>query len=51
MKSNNRLYELAQMRENEYIAGMAHRSGERRGNRLIAGVTRRLRRGVNSTDR
>ncbi|MDQ6846930.1 MAG: hypothetical protein M3019_05020 [Candidatus Dormibacteraeota bacterium] len=47
---NNRLYELAQMRENEYVAGLVHRGGERRGNRLIAGVTRRLRRDGTSTE-
>ena len=47
---NNRLYELAQMRENEYVAGLVHRGGERRGKRLVAGVARRLRRDSSSTE-
>ena len=42
---NTQLYELAQIREQEYmLAATTRRGGYRRGNRLVAGVTRRLRR-------
>jgi hypothetical protein len=42
---NTQLYELAQVREQEYmIAATTRRGGYRRGNRLIVGVARRLRR-------
>jgi hypothetical protein len=44
MRNNNRLYELAQMRENEYmLADLVRRGGDRRSNRLLANVARRLR--------
>ncbi len=42
---NTQLYELAQIREQEYmLAATTRRGGHRRGNRLVAGVARRLRR-------
>jgi hypothetical protein len=42
---NNRLYELAQIRENEYmLTDMVRQGRRRRGDLLIAGVARRLRR-------
>jgi hypothetical protein len=42
---NTQLYELAQVREQEYmIAATTRRGGYRRGNRLMVGVARRLRR-------
>jgi hypothetical protein len=42
---------LAQIREQEYmIAATTRRGGYRRGHRLIAGVTRRLRRRNHSTE-
>ena len=45
MRNNNRLYEQAQIRENEYLAGdMLRRNEQPRGRRLIAGLSRRLRR-------
>jgi hypothetical protein len=48
---DNRLYELAQIRENEYVvADMVRRGEHRRGNRLIAGVARRLRRRDHSNE-
>jgi hypothetical protein len=51
MRNNNRLYELAQMRENEYmLADLVRRGGGRRSNRLIARMARRLRRRNHSTE-
>jgi hypothetical protein len=48
---NTQLYELAQIREQEaMLAATTRRGGYRRGNRLIAGVTRRLRRRSHSTE-
>jgi hypothetical protein len=48
---NNRLYELAQIREHEYmLADMLRRGGHRRSQRLIAGVARRLRRRRSTED-
>jgi hypothetical protein len=42
---NTQLYELAQIREQEYmLAATTRRGGRRRGTQLIAGVARRLRR-------
>jgi hypothetical protein len=42
---NTQLYELAQIREQEYmLAATTRHGGYRRSNRLIAGVARRLRR-------
>ena len=42
---NTQLYELAQIHEQEYmLAATTRRGGYRRSNRLIAGVTRRIRR-------
>ncbi len=42
---NTQLYELAQIREQEYmLAATTRRDGHRRSNRLVAGVARRLRR-------
>ncbi|HSP65877.1 MAG TPA: hypothetical protein VLO10_06775 [Candidatus Deferrimicrobium sp.] len=42
---NTQLYELAQIREQEYmLAATTRRGGYRRSNRLVNGVTRRLRR-------
>ncbi len=42
---NTQLYELAQIREQEYmLAATTRRGGYRCGGRLIAGVARRLRR-------
>jgi hypothetical protein len=41
---NTQLYELAQIREQEYmLAATTRRGGYRRSNRLVAGVARRLR--------
>jgi hypothetical protein len=51
MRNNNRLYELAQMRENEYmLADLVRRGGDRRRNRLLANVARRLRLRSHSTE-
>jgi hypothetical protein len=48
---NNRLYELAQIRENEYmLADMIRRGGHRQSNGRIAGMARRLRRRNHSTE-
>jgi hypothetical protein len=47
---NNRLYELAQIRENEYMLAEMVRQGDRRGSRRIASVTRLLRRRNPSTE-
>ncbi|MBJ7595218.1 MAG: hypothetical protein JF886_10230 [Candidatus Dormibacteraeota bacterium] len=42
---NTQLYELAQIREQEYmLAATTRRGGLRRSNRLVVGMTRRLRR-------
>ncbi|MEO6859067.1 MAG: hypothetical protein ABI323_10855 [Solirubrobacteraceae bacterium] len=42
---NTQLYELAQIREQEFmLAATTRRGGYSRGNRLVAGVARRLRR-------
>jgi hypothetical protein len=46
---NNRLYELAQIREHEYMLADMVRRG-RRSNRLIAGVAHRLGRRNHSTE-
>jgi hypothetical protein len=51
MRNNNRLYELAQIRENEYIlADLVRRGGDHRSHRLIANVARRLRLRNHSTE-
>jgi hypothetical protein len=51
MMNPQQLYELAQIREQEYmLAATTRRGGYRRGNRLIAGVARRLRRRNHSTE-
>ncbi len=42
---NTQLYEMAQIREQEYmLAATTRRGGYRRGSRLVRGVARRLRR-------
>ena len=42
---NTQLYELAQIREQEFmLAATTRRGGYRPGSRLVAGVARRLRR-------
>jgi hypothetical protein len=42
---NTQLYEMAQIREQEYmLAATTRRGGYRRSGRLVAGVARRLRR-------
>ena len=42
---NTQLYELAQIREQEFmLAATTKRGGFRRGNRILSGVSRRLRR-------
>jgi hypothetical protein len=49
---NTQLYELAQIREQEYmLAATTRHGGYRRSNRLISGVARRLRRRGQSTER
>ncbi|MBJ7608551.1 MAG: hypothetical protein JF887_03845 [Candidatus Dormibacteraeota bacterium] len=45
MMMNTQLYELALLREQEYVcAAAARRNRGRRNGRLVAGVARRLRR-------
>jgi hypothetical protein len=45
MMINTQLYELAKVREQEYLSAAAHRrNAAPRGSRLVDGVTRRLRR-------
>jgi hypothetical protein len=43
MMINTQLYEMARIREQEYLTAAQHRAG-RRNSRLVAGVARRLRR-------
>jgi hypothetical protein len=47
---NTQLYELAQIREQEYMLAATTRRGGYRRTRLIAGVARRLRRRNHSTE-
>lgn len=43
MMINTQLYEMARIREQEYLTAAQNRTG-RRNSRLVAGVARRLRR-------
>ena len=50
MMNHSQLYELAQIREQEFmLAATTRRQGYRRGSRLVAGMARRLRRNGNKS--